>query len=74
MIISCFILNDVLVEPCMLILTRKIHETVIINDDIRVTLLSIRGDKVHLSIEAPRDINVRREEEIYKKSSNQEAE
>lgn len=46
----------------MLILTRRTEETIIINGDIRVTVLGIKGNQVRLGIEAPRDVSVHREE------------
>jgi carbon storage regulator len=46
----------------MLVLTRKKNESIVINDVIRVTVVDIRGDKVRLGIEAPRDIEVHRQE------------
>ncbi len=46
----------------MLILTRKIGESLLIGDNIRVTVLEIRGKQVRLGIEAPADIAVLREE------------
>lgn len=46
----------------MLILTRKVNETIIIGEDIRVSLIEIRGDQVRLGVEAPRNIKVYREE------------
>ena len=46
----------------MLVLTRKRNESIVINDVIRVTVVDIRGDKVRLGIEAPRDISVHRQE------------
>lgn len=49
----------------MLILTRHIGESVFIGDDIQVVTLGIRGNVVRLGIEAPRTIEVHREE-IYK--------
>lgn len=49
----------------MLVLSRKINESIIINDDIKVTVVDIRGDKVRLGIEAPSHIPVHREE-IYR--------
>ena len=50
----------------MLILTRKIGESLSIGDDIWVTLLEIKGSQVKLGIEAPRSIEVHRQE-IYEK-------
>jgi carbon storage regulator len=48
----------------MLILTRKLAETLRIGDDISVTVLGIQGNQVRLGISAPRSIPVHREE-IY---------
>ena len=55
----------------MLILTRKQNESVIIGDDIQVTVLSDRHGQVKLGIEAPEDIEIRREE-IYEKIGKSE--
>lgn len=49
----------------MLVLTRKIDESIIIGDDIKITLVDIRGDQVKIGIEAPREISVHREE-VYR--------
>lgn len=46
----------------MLILSRRVTETIIINDDIKVTVLGIKGNQVRLGIEAPKNISVHREE------------
>lgn len=46
----------------MLVLSRKKNESIIINDHIVVTVVEIRGDKVRLGIEAPKDISVHRRE------------
>jgi carbon storage regulator len=47
----------------MLVVTRKIGETVLIGKDIRVTIVEIRGKEVSLRIEAPPDLLILREEE-----------
>ena len=46
----------------MLVLSRHREESIIIGDDIRITVLSIRGDQISLGIEAPPDVPVHREE------------
>ncbi len=46
----------------MLVLSRKKNESIIINDDIVITVVEIRGDKVRLGIEAPKEISVHRRE------------
>lgn len=49
----------------MLVLTRRVDESIIIGDDVKVIIVDVRGDQVKLGIEAPREISVHREE-IYK--------
>jgi len=46
----------------MLVLSRKINEKIIISDDIVITVVDIRGDKVRLGIDAPKDVPVHRQE------------
>ena len=46
----------------MLILTRRVGETLIIDDKIKVTVLGVRGHQVRLGIDAPKDVVVHREE------------
>jgi len=46
----------------MLVLSRKKNESIVINDDIVVTIVEVRGGKVRLGIEAPKDIPVHRRE------------
>ena len=49
----------------MLVLSRRVGESVMIGDDITVTVLEVRGDIVRLGIDAPRDVKVHREE-VYR--------
>jgi len=46
----------------MLVLSRKKNESIIINDNVVVTVIDVRGDKVRIGIEAPRDVSVHRQE------------
>ncbi|MGC7559876.1 carbon storage regulator CsrA [Pasteurella sp. PK-2025] len=50
----------------MLILTRKVGESLLIGDDISITILNIRGNQVKIGIKAPKDVSVHREE-IYQR-------
>jgi len=50
----------------MLILTRRIGEVVAIGDDIRLTILGVRGNQVRIGVKAPGNVAVHREE-IYKR-------
>jgi len=46
----------------MLVLTRHVHQSIVIGHDVIVTVLEVRGDQVRLGITAPKDIQVHREE------------
>lgn len=46
----------------MLVLSRKKNESIVINNDITITIVEIRGDKVRLGIVAPKDVSVHRQE------------
>ncbi|MFT4046768.1 MAG: carbon storage regulator CsrA [Solimonas sp.] len=46
----------------MLILTRRVGETVVIGDDIIVTVLGVKGNQVRIGVKAPRNVAVHREE------------
>ncbi|QEQ96255.1 carbon storage regulator CsrA [Neptunomonas concharum] len=48
----------------MLLLTRKVGETIMVGDDITVTVTSVKGNQVRLGFNAPNDVNIHREE-IY---------
>ncbi len=57
----------------MLILTRRISESIVINDDIKITVLGVKNYQVRLGIAAPKDISVHREE-IYQKINMEKVE
>ncbi|MCX7070995.1 MAG: carbon storage regulator CsrA [Gammaproteobacteria bacterium] len=46
----------------MLILTRRVGETLIIGEDVTVTVLGIKGNQVRIGVKAPKDVSVHREE------------
>jgi len=56
----------------MLVLSRKKNESIIINDNIIVTVIEIRGDKVRLGFDAPKDIPIHRRE-VYDAIRSREA-
>lgn len=58
----------------MLVLSRKVNETILIGDDIKVTLLAVEGDKIKIGIDAPRAMKIFREELIEAtRSTNMQA-
>jgi carbon storage regulator len=50
----------------MLILTRRINETIMIGTDVRVTIIDVKGNQVRVGVAAPREVEVHREE-VYEK-------
>ena len=50
----------------MLILTRRVGETLMIGDDVAVTVLGVKGNQVRIGVKAPKDVTVHREE-IYER-------
>jgi carbon storage regulator len=46
----------------MLVLSRKKNESIVINDDITIVVVEIRGDKVRLGVEAPKEVPIHRRE------------
>jgi carbon storage regulator len=57
----------------MLILTRRVGETVVIGNDVTVTVLGVKGNQVRLGVNAPREVAVHREE-IFERIKREQAE
>ena len=55
----------------MLILTRRVGETLMVGDEITVTVLGVKGHQVRIGVNAPRDVAVHREE-IYERIKNEQ--
>ncbi len=56
----------------MLVLSRKPQERLIVNDDIVITVVEIKGDRVRIGIEAPKDVAIHRSE-VYDRIQQEEA-
>ncbi|PIQ44202.1 MAG: carbon storage regulator [Gammaproteobacteria bacterium CG11_big_fil_rev_8_21_14_0_20_46_22] len=56
----------------MLILTRRIGESIVIGDNVTITVLGVKGNQVRVGVDAPRDVSVHREE-IYQRILNETA-
>ena len=54
----------------MLILTRRVGETITIGEDVKVTVLGVKGNQVRIGIDAPKSVAVHREE-IYERIKNE---
>ena len=57
----------------MLVLTRKTNQSIMIGDEIEITVLSVSGDKVRIGIQAPRNISVFRQE-VYENMDDKASE
>ena len=57
----------------MLVLSRQKDESIIIGDDVEITIVDVRGDKVRLGISAPKNITVHRKE-VYEAIQREKAE
>lgn len=56
----------------MLILTRRVGETLVVGDDVTVTVLGVKGNQVRLGVNAPDDVSVHRQE-IYDRIQQEKA-
>lgn len=57
----------------MLILTRRVGETLMVGDDVTLTVLGVKGNQVRIGVNAPEDVQVHREE-IYQRIQKEKAE
>ena len=57
----------------MLILTRRVGETLMIGDEVTVTVLGVKGNQVRIGVNAPKEVSVHREE-IYERMKNDQSE
>ena len=56
----------------MLILTRRVRETLMIGDDVTVTVLGVKGNQVRIGVNAPKEVSVHREE-IYERIKKEQS-
>ena len=56
----------------MLMLTRRVGETLMIGDEVTVTVLGVKGNQVRIGVNAPKEVSVHREE-IYERIKNEQS-
>ena len=59
-------------EWSLLILTRRVNESLIVGDQVTVTVVAVKGNQVRLGVDAPKDVAVHREE-VYERLKNEDA-
>ena len=50
----------------MLILTRRVGESLLVGDDVTITVLGVKGNQIRIGVDAPRDVAVHREEVLHR--------
>ncbi|MBQ3775233.1 MAG: carbon storage regulator CsrA [Ruminobacter sp.] len=58
----------------MLILTRRLGEAITIGKDVKLTVLSIKGNQVRIGVDAPKEVSIQRSELIEKKENEENSE
>ena len=66
-LIKLHYLDKIIMDVIMLVLTRRAGETLIIGDNIKITILAIKGSQVRVGIDAPKDISIQRSELLDEK-------
>lgn len=56
----------------MLILTRRVGETIVVGDDVKITVLGVKGNQVRIGVNAPKSVSVHREEIFNRIQQEQE--
>lgn len=61
-------------KDTVLVLTRKTNESIMIGDEVEISVLSVAGDKVRLGIDAPREVEIFRKEVYHSREADEDRE